>query len=124
MVNDDYGRDGARVFGSVFKALGGTFLDGDYFTQDDLSMRNQISKVLASKPDFLLVIGRDRALATVCKQIREVNKEVKIVGVNAFDAKIVWDPYRRCRRRNCFYIRLCRLCRESSSCQIERVISE
>jgi len=91
IVNDDYGKDGARIFKETFNKLGGQFLEGEYFTQTDLNMRNQINKVLKNKPEFLLIIGRDQALATVCKQIREVNKGVIIVGVNAFDASIVWE---------------------------------
>jgi len=91
IVNDDYGKDGAKIFKETFNKLGGQFLEGEYFTQTDLNMRNQINKVLKNKPEFLLIIGRDQALATVCKQIREVNKDVKIVGVNAFDASIVWE---------------------------------
>lgn len=91
IVNDDYGRDGAKIFKDTFTKMGGVIYEGDLFSQTDKSMRNQINKVLFNKPEFLLIIGRDQALATVCKQVREVNKDIKIVGVNAFDAAIVWD---------------------------------
>ncbi len=91
VVNDDYGKDGARIFEQVFEKLGGTFYEGDYFQQTDKNMRNQIIKVLKNNPQFILVVGRDQALALVCRQIREVNKDVKIVGVNAFDASVVWE---------------------------------
>jgi len=90
VVNDDYGMDGAKLFKKGFNDFGGDFYVGENFLQTDKNMRNQITKVLKQNPEFLLVIGRDQSLALVCRQIREVNKKVKIVGVNAFDASIVW----------------------------------
>ena len=91
VVNDDYGLDGARIFSSVFTQHGGEFTEGDVFLQSDMEMRNQINKLLSTNPEFILVIGRDQSLANVCIQIREITDNVRIVGVNAFDASIVWE---------------------------------
>lgn len=91
VVNDDYGLSGAKVFGEVFTKLGGSFYEGEKFEQKDLNMRNIINKVLINKPEFILIIGRDQSLATTFNQVREVNKDIQIIGVNSFDVNLVWN---------------------------------
>lgn len=92
VVNDDYGMDGIKQFSQRFEELGGQILSGESIGQSgDLSKRNEINKLLASDPDFIFVIARDQLLINLCNQIREVNKDIQIVGVNSFDTDVVWE---------------------------------
>lgn len=91
VINDDYGTDGINQFKSRFEELGGKILGGETFAQQTRSSRNEVVKVLSLNPDFIFVIARDQALITLCKQIREANKEIQIVGINAFDSPVIWE---------------------------------
>ncbi len=91
VVNDDFGRDGIREFKKKFKQLGGSILTGEHFEQKQNDMKNQVYKVLEDKPDFIFMVGRDMSLVTCVKQIREVNKDVKIIGVIGFDSRTFWE---------------------------------
>jgi branched-chain amino acid transport system substrate-binding protein len=89
VVNDDYGLDGAKAFSEAFEKLGGKMLKGDVFNQTDTDMRSQITKILAQKPDAVLVIGRSQSLAASIIQIREQAFKGRILGVNSFDTEEV-----------------------------------
>lgn len=91
VINDDYGKDGIDQFADTFRKLGGEIIAGETFSQEGRSGRNEILKLLNQNPDFVFVIARDQLLITICNQIREINKNVQIVGVNAFDTDVVWD---------------------------------
>ena len=91
VINDDYGTDGINQFKAKFEDLGGEILGGEFFAQQTRSSRNEVQKVLSYKPDFIFVIARDQALITLCKQIRETNKDIQIVGINAFDSPVIWE---------------------------------
>ena len=91
VINDDYGTDGINQFKAKFEELGGEILGGEFFAQQTRSSRNEVIKVLNHKADFIFVIARDQALITLCKQIRETDKDIQIVGTNAFDSPVIWD---------------------------------
>lgn len=91
VIDDDYGRDGANEFYKTFTSLGGVIQMQELFSQSDIDARDQIIKLLNKDPEFIFIIARDQALATACRQVREQNKSIQILGVNAFDASIVWE---------------------------------
>jgi len=90
VVNDDYGRDGDTAFRAEFAKLGGEGLRSETMQQTDTNVRPQITKILGDSPDGVLVIVRDNALGIAVKQLREAGFKGRIVGVNAFDAPVVW----------------------------------
>ena len=91
VINDDYGTDGINQFRAKFEELGGEIIGGEFFAQQTRSSRNEVLKVLNFKPDFIFVIARDQALVTLCKQIREADNNIQIVGINAFDSPVIWE---------------------------------
>ena len=91
VLSDDYGRDGVREFTNSFRKVGGKMMGGEYFSQNDLSLRGSIVKILSSKPDFVFIIAGAQPLLSACRQIREVDKSIQIVGLTAFDSDDVWD---------------------------------
>lgn len=91
VVNDDYGRDGEDVFVNEFKKLGGTILGTDTVDQKATDIRDQAVKLIKLNPDCLFIVVRDTTLGSAVRQFRESGFTGKIVGVNAFDAPVVWE---------------------------------
>jgi len=91
VVNDDYGRDGETVFVEEFAQLGGEILGTDTVDQSARDIRAQATKLIALNPDCLFIVIRDTTLGLAVKQFRELGFKGKIVGVNAFDAPVVWE---------------------------------
>lgn len=92
VVNDDYGMDGLKQFSQRFQDLGGEMVYGESFSQSgELSKRNEILKLSTFNLDFIFVIARDQLLINICNQIREIDKNIQIVGINSFDTDVVWN---------------------------------
>jgi len=91
VVNDDMGNDAVRFFNEKFSELGGDFDGGELFDSGDLDLRNKISKVLDKNPEFILVMGRGASMINACRQIRERDARIPILGNNTLDNETVWD---------------------------------
>jgi len=71
--------------------LGGEILGTDTVDQKARDIRAQATKLIKLKPDCLFIVVRDATLGLAVKQFRELGFQGKIVGVNAFDASVVWE---------------------------------
>ena len=91
VVNDDFGRDAMQYFEQSFTGLGGTFSNGEYFETSDLDLRNKVEKILASEPEFILLIGRGSAMINACRQIRETEKDMRIYSAAGIDNDRIWQ---------------------------------
>lgn len=91
VVNDDYGKDGARVFKRVFEKKGGVWKGEELFEQKATDVRHQATKIVALQPDAVLVVGRDQSLAIAIRQLRELGFKGRLLSVNCLDSKLVWD---------------------------------
>ena len=91
VIDDDFGKDGIIQFNRKFVELGGEPITGEQISQTENTSRNEILKILNKSPEFIYVIARDQLLISICNQIREMNKEIQIIGVNPFDTNVVWD---------------------------------
>ena len=91
VVNDDYGRDGAKVFSAEFQKLGGKIVASETVDAKEIDARGQLTKLVSSKPDCLFMVARDASLGTCVRQARELGFKGIIVGPNAFDAPPVWE---------------------------------
>lgn len=85
VVNDDFGHDSRDYFKNAFETLGGSFQSGAVFSEDELDLRSLVGKIIAQKPEFVLVVGRGAGMANAIRQIRELNPDVVICGSNSFD---------------------------------------
>lgn len=90
VVNDDYGRDGARAFRDALTRKGGRWLGDETFAQSDVDIRSQAAKVSALKPDVVLVVGRDQSLGLAIKQLNEAGFRGQLMSVNCLDSPAVW----------------------------------
>ncbi|MEA3479387.1 MAG: ABC transporter substrate-binding protein, partial [Bacteroidota bacterium] len=75
----------------AFGSQGGTLLGGEFFESSDLDLRNKVDKILNSRPEFVLVVGRGSAMINACRQIREVNKEIRIYAGAGIDDPKIWQ---------------------------------
>jgi len=90
VVNDDMGRDAVAHFSTQFTKLGGEMISGQLFEISEMDLRNKISKVLDSDPEFIIVIGRGSAMINACRQIRERSMNLPIIGNNTMDNNNFW----------------------------------
>jgi branched-chain amino acid transport system substrate-binding protein len=91
VINDAYGTDGAKLFTEAFTKEGGQVVAAETMAPTDTDFRGQLTKIVNARPDVLYMVARDAALANAVRQARQAGYQGKIVGVNAFDAPIVWD---------------------------------
>jgi len=91
VVNDDFGRDARRFFELRFTSNGGSLLGGEFFETTDLDLRTKVSKVMSSNPEFVLVVGRGSAMINACRQIREVNPEIRIYSAAGMNDPKIWQ---------------------------------
>jgi len=90
-VNDDYGRDALDEFRKDFQKLDGKVLVADTFESSDTTMRTQALKMIESGADAVYVVGRDKALGLAVKQLYEQGYKGRILGINGFDSKTVFE---------------------------------
>lgn len=91
VINDAYGTDGAKLFAEAFTKEGGQMVASETMGAGDTDLRGQLTKIITAKPDVLYMVARDAALANAVRQARQAGYKGRIVGVNAFDAPIVWN---------------------------------
>jgi branched-chain amino acid transport system substrate-binding protein len=91
VINDAYGTDGAKLFAETFTNKGGLMVASETIGPNDTDLRGQLTKIINTHPEVLYMVARDAALANAVKQARQGGYPGQIVGVNAFDAPVVWD---------------------------------
>jgi ABC-type branched-subunit amino acid transport system substrate-binding protein len=91
VVNDDMGADAAKFFTKAFEYNGGEIVSGEVFEASEMDLRNKISKIRDGDPDFILIVGRGSAMINACRQVREQNPDIPIIGGNAIDNELVWS---------------------------------
>lgn len=101
-VNDDYGKDGARIASELLTKKD-ISLNGEYFNTGDADHRNTLAKLMKDSIDFVFLIARDRDLVNAVNQIRERNKNIFILGVGSFDAPVVWEGIPTENQNNIFF---------------------
>ena len=70
-VESEYGEEARNVFSERFKKNGGSISNSETFAQDATTLRLQISKILAHKPQAIYVVGFGGAYIAAINQIKE-----------------------------------------------------
>jgi len=84
-VNAAYGAGLAETFRDVFRTLGGEIVAYEAYPQDATNMREQISKILAVKPDGLYLPGWPKEMAVALKQLKEQGSNLPVLSAQGFD---------------------------------------
>ncbi|MEM1948698.1 MAG: ABC transporter substrate-binding protein [Candidatus Caldarchaeum sp.] len=81
-VNDDYGREGLRIWGDSVKGQGVRIVAEEYFDPGSTDFTPQLSKIKAANPDVVFVVANIRDAANILKQAHEIgfHKQFTMLG--------------------------------------------
>jgi len=83
-VNLDYGVGIKNVFSEEFEKVGGEVVFSEGFSQGTSDFRTQLIKIRNSNPDVLFIPGYYQEVANILKQMKDLNLNIQILGVNSF----------------------------------------
>lgn len=79
-VDDDFGKGYADYFKAEFEKLGGKIVGELPFARGGSDFRNTIAKVKSIKKDGIYLVGYDKAMGLIPKQIREMGIKTPILA--------------------------------------------
>lgn len=81
-VNDDYGREGLKIWGERAKSKGVRVAAEEYFDMGSTDFTPQLSKLKAADPDVIFVVANIRDAANILKQAHEIGlyKQFAMLG--------------------------------------------
>ncbi|MEM3740702.1 MAG: ABC transporter substrate-binding protein [Candidatus Korarchaeum sp.] len=81
-VNDDYGREGLKIWGDRVKEKGVRIVAEEYFDAGTTDFTPQLSKIKAANPDVIFVVANIRDAANILKQAHEIGlyKQFSMLG--------------------------------------------
>jgi len=82
-INNEYGKGLEEVFKSRFESRGGNVPISEAFGQNSTDMRTQLSKIQASNPDGLYLVGYPKEIPIALRQARELGLNVSLLGTVA-----------------------------------------
>jgi branched-chain amino acid transport system substrate-binding protein len=88
-----YTKSLSKYFVAHFKAIGGTILGEDQYTQGDQDFSAQLARIkaLETKPDVIFISSYQPDLGTIIRSIREVGIDAAIMGGDSYDDPGLWD---------------------------------
>lgn len=85
-VTSDYSKGLADSFKKKYIALGGKIVADESYSEGDTDFRAQLTKIKASKPDFVFVPGYYSDVAPILNQARELGITVPFGGGDGWDS--------------------------------------
>ncbi len=90
--NEDYGKAFHDVLKAEFEKQDGKVVDSEAYERSETDLRSYLTKVKATHPDALFVIGNSPdAMVAMLKQIKELGMTQPIFGSEAFKAQEILD---------------------------------
>jgi branched-chain amino acid transport system substrate-binding protein len=80
-----------KDFSNKFRALGGTIVAVESFEPGSTDMRAQLTKIKATAPEGIYVLGKGAELGYVLKQIKELGIDARVISWIGIEAKEVLD---------------------------------
>lgn len=90
-INDDYGRGGFKSFKDSYEKLGGSITFAESFEKNDIDFRSILFRLKATNPEGVCVIGYDKPLGIIIKQIREVGIKSQIFAPMSLSVPVVLE---------------------------------
>ncbi len=84
-INNDYGIGLEKVFNSKFNEFGGEVVESQSFDQSATDMRTQLTKISASTPDVLYLVGYPKEIPIALRQIKELGINMPLIGTVAME---------------------------------------
>jgi branched-chain amino acid transport system substrate-binding protein len=89
-INNDYGKGLDDVFSTQFKKLGGKIVSSQSFEQNSTDMRSQLTKIQATNPAGLYLVGYPKEIPVALVQAKELGITTKLIGTVAMqDPKLI-----------------------------------
>jgi branched-chain amino acid transport system substrate-binding protein len=94
-VNNDYGLSWLKKFSEKTEQLLGKIVAKEAYDQGSKDLRSQISKIKASNPDGLLVLGYLDEIAVALRQVKELALNIQILTTVGIQDKKIFNlaPY-------------------------------
>ena len=80
-VEDDMGKSFASVFNTVFRGIGGSVILTEAFGATTLDFKNVAAKLIGLRTDLLYLVGYDKNLGILIKQIREAGVSIPVISI-------------------------------------------
>jgi branched-chain amino acid transport system substrate-binding protein len=75
-INNDAGVGNKQAFSEEFVRLGGQIISEETYDQDSTDMRSQIAKIIAGKPDGVMIVSYPADTILVMRQAKELGLSV------------------------------------------------
>ncbi|MDL1987077.1 MAG: penicillin-binding protein activator [Deltaproteobacteria bacterium] len=82
-INNEYGKGLEQVFKHRFEECGGSISISESFAQSTTDIRTQLTKIQASNPDGLYVVGYPKEIPIALKQAKELGLNLALIGTVA-----------------------------------------
>lgn len=82
-INNEYGKGLEQVFKHRFEERGGNIPISESFAQSATDIRTQLTKIQASKPNGLYVVGYPKEIPIALKQAKELGLNLPLIGTVA-----------------------------------------
>jgi len=90
-INDEFGRTAFEVFKKMYEAEGGKVIWSDSFEKAGIDFRSQIFKLKAAKPKGVYIIGYDKALGIILRQIAEAKIKTRLFSFSGLPTPTVLE---------------------------------
>ena len=90
-INDDYGRGGFKSFKDSYEKLGGTIIFAEAFEKTRTDFRSLLFRLKTTKPEAVCVIGYDKPLGIIIKQMREIGIKAQIFTPMSLSVPVVLE---------------------------------
>lgn len=84
-TSDDYSQGVKNTFVEEAKKLGLEVVADEFYTVDDTDFKSQLTKMVALKPDVLVISDYYKYVALISAQAKEVGLESKLIGPDGWD---------------------------------------
>jgi branched-chain amino acid transport system substrate-binding protein len=83
-IDDASGEGGKEVFEEFYTELGGTITTAEKYDKNGTDFRSEVTKVIATRPEAVYVIGYGNAAGKLLNQLRELGYKGMILGTSNF----------------------------------------
>lgn len=83
--NDSYSIDLVQAFEAAFKAIGGQIVHSGFYSTDDTTFTDLLSKIQSEMPDVIFCPGSQPEVPMLIKEAREIGIDAIFLGGSAWD---------------------------------------
>ena len=101
--SSDLSKSTGKVFEEAFTKAGGKIVSQEAFLSKDTDFKSTLTKIKATNPDVIFAPGNYQEAAMIVKQARELDINIPIVGVDAWDSPKLFEIAGAAALNNTYY---------------------